>query len=128
MPSRREGPPDPLGKRALFWVPPVTEGSAEPAFVEGIDEEPAYGGERTIHSAAPPMAGGPRGDDGRSGSSGRFVVVCQRCSETSVLGARDLLMFQFPVGVWLPRGRYDRRMTCPSCRKRAWCSVSLRRG
>ncbi len=47
MPSRREGPPDPLGKRALFWVPPVTEGSAEPAFVEGIDEEPAYGGERT---------------------------------------------------------------------------------
>jgi len=39
----------------------------------------------------------------------------------------DLLIFQFPVGVWLPRGRYDHRMTCPVCRKRAWCSVTLRR-
>jgi hypothetical protein len=43
------------------------------------------------------------------------------------VGLLDLLIYQFPVGAWLPRGKYDRRMTCPSCRKRAWCSVTLRR-
>jgi hypothetical protein len=58
---------------------------------------------------------------------GSFVVECERCHQTSHAGVLDLLIFQFPFGAWLPRGKYDRRMTCPSCRKRAWCSVSLRR-
>ena len=44
------------------------------------------------------------------------------------VGALDLLIFQFPVGFWRPRRRFDHRMTCPSCRRRAWCSVTLRRG
>jgi hypothetical protein len=58
---------------------------------------------------------------------GTFTVRCQRCRQTSRVGLLELLIFQFPIGVWIPRGPFDRRMTCPSCRKRAWCSVTLRR-
>jgi hypothetical protein len=58
---------------------------------------------------------------------GSFTVECGECRQTSNVGVLDLLIFQFPIGVWLPRGRFDHRMTCPTCRKRAWCSVTLRR-
>jgi hypothetical protein len=58
---------------------------------------------------------------------GSFTVECQRCGQTSHVGVLDLLIYQFPLGVWLPRGRFDHLMTCPSCRTRAWCSVTLRR-
>jgi hypothetical protein len=54
-------------------------------------------------------------------------VKCERCSEVSSIGVLDLLKFQLPVGIWLPRGRFDRRMKCPACHKRSWCSVTLRR-
>ena len=63
----------------------------------------------------------------RSTSGAPSPSSAQRCRQTSHVGVLDLLIFQFPVGVWLPRGRFDHRMTCPSCRKRAWCSVTLRR-
>jgi hypothetical protein len=94
--AKSEGHPDPLGKRALY-------SAARP---QRVREEGA---------ADKPRAG-----------RGSFTVRCQRCRQTSHVGFLDLLIFQFPVGVWLPRGRFDRRMTCPSCRKRSWCSVTLR--
>jgi hypothetical protein len=85
-------------------------------------------GKRALYSSARPEP------DSRAVTSGNpldergaFTVECQRCRQTSHVGALDLLIFQFPLGYWLPRGRFDRRMTCPSCRKRAWCSVTLRR-
>jgi hypothetical protein len=59
---------------------------------------------------------------------GSFTVECARCRQISRVGVLDMLIFQLPLGVWLPRRRFDHRMTCPSCRKRAWCSVTLRRG
>ena len=59
---------------------------------------------------------------------GTVKVECQRCSQVSSVGLFDLLKSQLPMGIWLPRGRFDRRMTCPACRKRSWCSVTLRRG
>ena len=58
---------------------------------------------------------------------GSFTVECARCRQTSHVGLLDLLIFQFPVAVWRPWGRFDHRMTCPTCRRRAWCSVTLRR-
>ena len=118
--------PDPLGKRALFWVPSADEGAEDPASSGSTVALPV--GKRALYSGARPDR------DSRAVTSanpiagrGSFIVDCERCHQTSFVGLLDLLIFQLPVGVWLPRGRFDRRMTCPSCRKRAWCSVSLRR-
>ena len=58
---------------------------------------------------------------------GNFTVECARCRQASHIGVLDLLIFQLPLGVWRPLRRFDHRMTCPSCRKRTWCSVTLRR-
>lgn len=60
-------------------------------------------------------------------SRGPVVVECSTCGAESRVGLLDLLLFQLPVGFWLPRGRFDRWMTCPACRRRVWASVTLRR-
>jgi hypothetical protein len=128
VPPRREGPPDPLGKRALFGTPPHL--GAEFG-VAGVSTAPLREENGAIHSGAHVDHDE---DDGGATSSisaaqrGTFVVECQRCSQGSSVGVLDLFRLQLPVGVWLPRGRFDRRMTCPVCRKRSWCSVTLRRG
>jgi hypothetical protein len=119
---RRDRPPDPLGKRALYGVSTDTDGvesgSAIPlpvgkrALFSGASLEP----DTFVDGSANPLA-----------ERGSFSVVCERCGQRSRVGLVDLLIFQLPIGVWLPRGRFDRRMTCPSCRRRAWCSVSVRR-
>lgn len=137
-------PPDPLGKRALYWVPsasgrggdagpganPEGEGGSEDGggetFTDSTDSFPA--GKRALYSGAPLST--DSGHDVPETSwegSGPFTVRCQRCDHVSHVGLLNLLIFQLPLGIWLPRGRFDRRMTCPSCRKRSWCSVTLRR-
>jgi hypothetical protein len=125
--TRPEGgkAPDPLGKRALYWVPSAAGGEeaspSSPATVLPV-------GKRALYSGASVDAEEVRADaDNPVIERGAFTVRCQRCQQVSRVGALDLLIFQFPIGVWAPRGRFDRRMTCPSCRKRAWCSVTLRR-
>jgi hypothetical protein len=151
--AKREKPPDPLGKRALYRVPTVpgrggdtaadgvpsdspdsfpvgrqalysgtslaTDGVTEPAITEPAVTEPA--------EADKPDGAGTAESPAAVGS-GSFTVRCQRCGQVSHVGLLNLLIFQWPIGVWLPRGQFDRRMTCPSCRKRSWCSVTLRRG
>ncbi len=85
-------------------------------------------GKRALYSGSPPE---PDTDVSASvnplAEGGAFGVACERCGHMSRIGLMDLLIFQLPIGVWLPRGRFDHRMTCPSCRRRAWCSVTLRR-
>jgi hypothetical protein len=121
--SRSDRAPDPLGKRALFWVPAPGEAGSSDASTVALPV-----GKRALYSGAPPeadslavMSGNPLDE------RGSFTVECARCRQVSHVGVLDLLIFQFPLGVWLPRGRFDHRMTCPVCRKRAWCSVTLRR-
>jgi hypothetical protein len=128
MAPRPEGKaPDPLGKRALYWAPAAAVGEDDP----GDPSSPPTVlpvGKRALYSAA-----GAEADSAESTADnpligrGTFTVRCQRCRQQSRVGLLDLLIFQFPIGVWVPRGRFDHRMTCPSCRKRAWCSVTLRR-
>jgi hypothetical protein len=125
--ARSDRAPDPLGKRALFWVPSAGEsGSDEPGAAGATVALPL--GKRALFSGARPepdslaMTSGNPLDD-----RGSFTVECARCRQTSRVGMLDMLIFQLPLGVWLPRRRFDHRMTCPSCRKRAWCSVTLRR-
>ncbi|HWF15862.1 MAG TPA: hypothetical protein VG244_06755 [Acidimicrobiales bacterium] len=128
MPSRssRDKSPDPLGKRALFWVP--SSGEAGGRGAPGGSTVALPVGKRALFSGARPER------DSLAATSanplverGSFTVECAQCHQTAHVGALDLLIFQFPIGVWLPRGRFDHRMTCPTCRKRAWCSVTLRR-
>jgi hypothetical protein len=124
--SQGEKAPDPLGKRALFGLH-ETSGHGPVRSTGGTMAIPA--GKRALFSSAPidpndalSVSGNPLAE------RGAFTVECQRCRQTSHVGVVDLLIFQFPVGLWRPRRRFDHRMTCPSCRKRAWCSVTLRRG
>jgi hypothetical protein len=122
--SRSDKAPDPLGKRALFGVP--SAGESEPGVSGTTVALPV--GKHALYSGALPepdslaMTSGNPLDE-----RGSFTVECARCRQTSRVGVLDLLIFQFPVAVWRPWGRFDHRMTCPTCRKRAWCSVTLRR-
>jgi hypothetical protein len=118
--------PDPLGKRALYWAPSAASGGDEPG------DPPTTVlpvGKRALYSGASAAVDDPSPtSDNPLLGRGTVTVRCQRCRQLSRVGLLDLLIFQFPIGVWLPRGRFDHRMTCPSCRKRSWCSVTLRRG
>jgi len=122
--ARSDRAPDPLGKQALFWVPSVGEaGSTEAGGAVALPL-----GKRALYSGALPepeslaMTSGNPLDE-----RGSITVECARCRQTSRIGVLDLVIFQFPLGVWRPFSRFDHRMTCPSCRRRAWCSVTLRR-
>jgi hypothetical protein len=124
--EQQDKAPDPLGKRALFWVPSAREGDTQGAAGAStvalpVGKRALFSGARAEPDSLLATSGNPLAD------RGSFTVVCERCKNRSFVGMLDLLIFQFPLGVWLPRGRFDHRMTCPVCRKRAWCSVSLRR-
>jgi hypothetical protein len=119
--------PDPLGKRALFWVPSGGNEDPSGAHPAGSATTVLPVGKRALFSGARAEADSMRTtSDNPLVDRGMFTVECERCRQLSHVGLLDLFIFQFPIGTWLPRGRFDRRMTCPSCRKRAWCSVSLR--
>jgi hypothetical protein len=122
----RDKPVDPLGKRALFWVPSTADASGGPTETSGAAVVLPVG-KRALYSGARPESDSVRAtSDNPIAERGTFTVECERCRQVSRIGLLDLLIYQFPIGVWLPRGKFDRRMTCPSCRRRAWCSVSLR--
>ncbi|MHB1584747.1 MAG: hypothetical protein ACYC0E_13455, partial [Acidimicrobiales bacterium] len=77
--------------------------------------------------ARPGPAARPSSPANPAANRGSFVVECGSCRSVSRVGLLDLLIFQLPFGAWLPRGRFDRRMTCPACRHRVWASVTVRR-
>ena len=124
--SRRGKSPDPLGKRALFWGVPSAREPGSPSTAAGstvalpVGKRALFSGARAEPDSLLATSGNPLAD------RGAFTVRCERCHQSSHVGFLDLLIYQFPIGVWLPRGRFDHRMTCPMCRKRAWCSVTLR--
>jgi hypothetical protein len=119
--------PDPLGKRALFWVPSATDATGRGTHPASNSTVALPVGKRALYSGARPQSDSVRTtSDNPLVDRGTFTVECGRCHQISHIGLLDLLIFQFPIGAWLPRGQFDRRMTCPSCRKRNWCSVTLR--
>jgi hypothetical protein len=119
--------PDPLGKRALFWVPSATEPGKQGTHPAASKTRALPVGKRALYSGARPQADSLSvTSDNPLADVGAFTVECQRCRQISKVGLLDLVIYQFPISVWLPRGKFDRRMTCPSCRKRAWCSVTTR--
>ena len=122
--SRSDRAPDPLGKRALFWVPSVGE---EVSIEQGLSAALPVGKQALYSGALPEPDSLATTSDNPLDERGNFTVECARCRQVSHIGVLDLLIFQLPLGVWRPLRRFDHRMTCPSCRKRTWCSVTLRR-
>ena len=146
--------PDPLGKRAFFWMPVDAEvqidageefelgsvgrnvgGQRADTLTqrrsrgEGVRHaRPA--GKHALYSRATPA---DEADRDRASviledplpQRGSLSVACSRCGSVTRVGLVGLLLLQFPFGVWLPRGAFDRWMTCPSCRQRSWMSVTL---
>jgi hypothetical protein len=122
--------PDPLGKRALFWMPvestapdiPTAKGehAGGPRRARPLGKHALYtdaGADR--HAPMAPPSGDPMPD------RGVFTVTCSACAEVSRIGLLDLLVLQFPFGLWFPGRTFDHKMTCPSCRRRTWLSVTL---
>lgn len=125
-PPHRRAAPDPLGKRALFWVPAP---QPAPAGRGGRIAGKAPLGKRALYSGAPAAAGTEEAvpADNPMVERGPITVTCSACGAVTRVGVLDFLIYQLPLGIWLPRGRFDHRMTCPSCRRRVWAGVTLRR-
>jgi len=111
-----------MGKRALFWAAP------EAVQAEGPGSAPPLG-KHALFSEALRTTDQLESDPTVSpvARRGPVTVRCQRCRTVSRIGYLDLLIYQFPIGYWLPRGKFDHKMQCPSCRKRTWASITLRR-
>ena len=148
--------PDPLGKRALYWMPVEPEAVAEaelgskagvglgPAPLDGsspfgdrdsVGEEVRHArpaGKHALFSDATP-AGEPARDRASALSEdplpprGILSVACSRCGSVTRVGVVEFLVLQLPFWAWRPRGAFDRWMTCPACRRRAWMSVTIAR-
>ena len=138
--------PDPLGKRALYWMPVEAEadvdddrsrppGGAVGAYApsagsSGRHARPA--GKHALFSAPTPARDGdPATSTGTVVDPlpprGLFTVACSSCGAVSRVGLFDLVLLQLPFGAWLPRRVFDRWMRCPACRRRTWLSVTLSR-
>ncbi len=136
--------PDPLGKRALYWMPveeQTTEGDGyrsrrgPSAGADRVQPGPERRharatGKHALFSAATP-AGDEEGPEASATdpvpARGIFTVACSSCGSVTRVGILDFLWLQFPFGAWLPRRVFDRWMTCPTCRRRTWTSVTLTR-
>jgi hypothetical protein len=135
---------DPLGKRALYWMPVdsrvvvTTEADAGDSTSRGNDvPRPPTGRQR----ARPPgkhalysTAVGPKDADTAGFTDtgtdplplrGLLAVECSACGSVTRVSVLDFLVLQFPFAAWVPGRTFDHRMTCPACRRRAWTSVTL---
>jgi hypothetical protein len=135
--------PDPLGKRALFWLPvdseaatPVDELHMGARRIENRREvarrhaRPA--GKRALYSSATPATEAERATSSATAADpvpqrGLLTVACSSCGAVTRVGLLGFLVLQFPFTAWLPRREFDRWMTCPGCHTRTWTSVSCSR-
>jgi len=135
------GVPDPMGKRALYWLPvdeqaavgddgpPSTAGRAS-SRAQGAGRHARPQGKRALFSEATPasteepaspIAGGP------VPSRGLLVVNCSSCGSVSRVGLFEFALLQLPIWGWIPGRTFDRWMTCAACHRRTWNSVTLAR-
>ena len=137
--------PDPLGKRALYWMP------IDQQKVSDIDPDPLVGqsrgssthptparsharpaGKHALFSEATPSGEAVAATSTATATDplpprGLLSVGCSSCGSITRVGMVQFLLLHFPVGVWLPGRSFDRWMTCPACRRHTWTSVTLSR-
>ena len=133
--------PDPLGKRALYWMPVGAEAEVESEHTDLVGPARQLTGEirharpagrHALFSDATP-AGEPEPNrasvaaDGPVPARGMLAVTCSRCGAVTRVGLVEFLVLQLPFGAWLPRRSFDRWMSCPACLRRTWTSVTLAR-
>jgi hypothetical protein len=129
--------PDPLGKRALFWMPVGAEAEVEEPVRpgQGAEGPPARharpAGRHALFSDATPADEPDRASaaaaDDPAHTGGPLSVACSRCGSVSRVGLVEFAMLHLPIAAWIPGRTFDRWMTCPACRARAWTSVTLAR-
>jgi hypothetical protein len=134
--------PDPLGKQALYWMPVEAEAEVDDAgampthraetghLSDGRTSHARPAGRRALFSDATPADEPERERATVTATNplppkGILAVACSTCGSVTRVGAIEFLMLQLPVGAWLPRRTFDRWMTCPSCRRRTWTSVTF---
>ncbi len=134
--------PDPLGKRALYWMPVEVQATSDPG-PDGhgrpgaADSGPARrharpAGKHALYSEATPAGESVPATSTVTATDplpprGPFAVSCSSCGSISRVGVVEFLLLQLPFGAWIPRRTFDRWMTCPACRRRTWTSVTLSR-
>ena len=96
--------PDPSGKRALF--------QARIDVADDVATGPERGGKDALFSVGPPASGTAR-------------ITCSRCQERTSVSMADLGRRVVRLSLWNPLRRHSHWITCPACRHRAWCHVSL---
>lgn len=139
------GGPDPLGKRALYWMSVDTlagehgvddrglagaSTSGDRRWATGGRSRPA--GKHALYSDATPAGEAVRATSSPTADEpvprrGILTVACSTCGAVSRVGLLQFMVLQVPVGAWFPRRQFDRWMTCPACRRRTWTSVTLSR-
>jgi hypothetical protein len=133
-----------MGKRALFWMPVEPEAtgdalldapgglSVDPGSVPDGPRHARPAGRHALFSDATPATEPERDRAAATATDpvhdrGIFTVACSRCGSVTRVGLVEFVVLHFPWGAWLPGRSFDRWMTCPSCRHRAWTSVTLTR-
>jgi hypothetical protein len=135
---------DPLGKRALYWMPVdsrvvvAKDTDREEGVSRGNDVPRPPTGRRRARPAGKhalySTATAPSEDDAAGFTDigadplplrGLLAVECSACGSVTRVSVLDFLMLQFPFGAWVPGRTFDHRMTCPACRRRTWTSVTL---
>jgi hypothetical protein len=137
-------PLDPLGKRALYWMPVDAQVAVESEPPEGRQaargsHQPVHttgrrrarpSGRHALYSAVTPAAddetpAGVATSADPLSERGILAVSCSACGSVSRIGLLDFALLQLPFGLWLPGRTFDHRMRCPSCRRRAWTGVTI---
>jgi hypothetical protein len=136
-------PLDPLGKRALFWMPvdaqvaveseptgrQAIRGSHQPTRTTGR-RRARPSGRHALYSAATPAAEAESPTRVATSADplserGILTVNCSACGSVSRIGLLDFTLLQLPFGMWIPGRTFDHRMRCPACRRRAWTGVTI---
>lgn len=102
--ARRTRRTDPLGKDSLFTAPVA-------ASRDQISTGDTREGRDALFSAGPARVG-------------TVLVSCRACRATSRVSLADLGVRLATGSFWWPLLHNSHWMRCPSCERRAWCSIN----
>ncbi|HEX4862592.1 MAG TPA: hypothetical protein VFV02_00880 [Acidimicrobiales bacterium] len=118
-------PVDPTGKRALFSA--SVEGTPEqPATEQTATEQPATELQTVERNASPDSGGRAALFSTPPRRAGTVIVECSDCKVRSRVSLAGLGVRLASGSAWVPLGRYQHWVRCPSCGQRRWCRIGWR--